>query len=113
MTNRKKKIKIGNAFLTGSLFFLSGLQFIGTGKDFFALFQIIGGLLNIADGINLKKQFLKTQKLHFILGIANIILPLTIAVDYFQSGAKYIQYVWIFVAMMWTIAFIVQRWKAD
>jgi len=43
-----------------------------------------------------------------VLGIANIILPLTIAVDYFQSGAKYIQYVWVFVAVMWMVTFFIQ-----
>lgn len=113
MSKRKKKFQIANAVLAGILFLLSGFGFIENGKLLFGIFQIAGGALNLFHGFNLKKQFYKNKNLSLAVGIANIIIPFTIAVDYFQSGAKYIQYVWVLVAVISLVAFIIHIRKSN
>lgn len=105
----KAKLKKRTFILTGMLFLLGGFVFIGDGKLVFGALQVLGGITNLLMAFmrTQHQKWLKTTELS--LNILNIIIPISIALDYFQSGTRYIQYVWIFVAILNTAVWIFRR----
>ena len=111
MAERRRKIRTFHFMLTAFLFLLSGITFTQDGKTFFGAIQISAGLFNLFAGIKVAKGKAISKNINLILGLMNIVVAIIIAVDYFNAGAKYIQYVWILVAMITAVALWVQTKK--
>ena len=93
--------------LNGMLFLLGAWGFINDQKLFFAAIQLLASLLNFGMIWNLRKGLNKSW-LELTILFMNIIVALTVAIDYIQAGKTYIQYAWFFAAFMSAIAFLIK-----
>lgn len=100
---RKQRINRMVFFLNGFLFLLGGYTFLESGKTTFGLIQLVAGVLNLLAGFRPNPP----RYLLISLFLMNILVAGSVALDYFQSGASYIQYAWLFAALMSTVALII------
>ena len=108
--NRKERLTKVVFILNGFVFTLGAFSYFDQKKFLFALLQVITAGLNILALINYKNLKVKYYLTYLIL-FFNIISALSISYDLFSLGKKYIQYMWIFVALVTTFAFIFQYKK--
>ncbi|MEZ4917968.1 MAG: hypothetical protein R2792_02590 [Saprospiraceae bacterium] len=103
---RKAKALKGVSILNGFLFLLSGVGFIEKGKLLFGFLQILASALNLRVAFMKSPDSPAARMLNRAIGIMNILIPISIAVDYIQSDSKYIHFAWIFVALLSLFVFI-------
>ncbi len=107
MNAARKKRFIRMAFLlNGLLFLLGGLDFFGDDKLFLGMLEIFAGMLNLAMLRKAKPRAVK-EFLGYAILLMNVVVALSIAIDYFQMGKSYIQYMWLAAAAMSLIAFFI------
>lgn len=104
--SRKEKLKKAIFALNGCLFLLSGITACLDWKIVFGIIQIIAGLINLSF---LLKRLTATQKngLQILVYLMNIIVAITVALDYYNEGTEYIQYVWILTALISVIPLVI------
>ena len=106
MENKRKKRFARAAFMLGGLLLLmNGIVLIGESKVVFGIIQVIASFLNFGMLRNFKNLKAK-RNLEYGVFIMNIIISLLIARDYIQAGSSYIHYVWIFSAILYTVALV-------
>ncbi|MCB0750875.1 MAG: hypothetical protein KDC52_05325 [Ignavibacteriae bacterium] len=102
--NKTKFIKI-SIILNAVLFILSGISFIGSSKLLFGMIQLVAGFFNLMLLPSVMSQKSKNI-VTYLVYVFNIIVAVTISIDYFDVGKKYIQYAWIIVALFSLFALI-------
>lgn len=108
MNNKIKNRFLRLAFLLNGLIFLfAGAMLISDNKVVFGILQLLASILNLSMIIHFRNENAK-KKIEYAILIANIIVSLSIAIDYILSGKLYIQYMWIMAAVMSAIAVIIQ-----
>ena len=108
---RKRKAVIISSFLNSLTFLMGALTFMGAGKWIFGSIQLITAILNGYVGFQTKQEKEHVPLVFFILAFFNVLTALLIALDYYRAGSDYIHFVWIFVAIVSTIAFLIQEQK--
>jgi len=108
--NSKRKDKFSKiAFLlNGILFLIAGIGLVNDSKLTLGILQLFAAILNLAMIINFKNERAKGILEYAILTM-NIIVSLSIALDYILLGKSYIQYAWIIAAFVSLIALIKRR----
>jgi len=109
--NKKEKLYKVPTILNAFLFVFSGFTFIGSNKILFGIIQIVAGSLNLILLPNRIPQKTKTI-FSYLVFVFNIIVAVTISIDYFNAGKEYIQYVWIVVALISLFALIKYHLKS-
>ena len=95
---RKRLSKIVGA-LNGALFLMGAFSLFGEGKIFFGVLQLIASVFNfigLARFGNLNVNFFFQQAILLM----NVIVALSVAIDYVNKGTQYIQYVWMLTALL-------------
>lgn len=108
--NNKNKLNIIAFLLNGILFLMGGILLINDGKLTFATIQVLASILNIIMVFKIRNKG-KIEKLNYILLAMNIIVCIAIAIDYILEGKSYIQFVWIFAAILSLVALIIEMKK--
>ncbi|GAB5472658.1 MAG: hypothetical protein Mars2KO_07570 [Maribacter sp.] len=93
--------------LNGILFLMGGITLIDDGKLIFAAIQVLASILNIMMVLKIRKKG-KIEKLNHIILAMNIVVCISVAVDYILANKSYIQFVWIFAALLSLVALILQ-----
>jgi len=95
--------------MNGLIFVLGSLVYFEESKVSFAALQIIAGIINF---ILLAKSRKTINKVFNIAALAlNIVVAISVSVDYFLSGKTYIQYLWMLTALFSAIALVVYLQK--
>lgn len=106
---KHKPIERITFLLNGFVFILNGVILTSDLKLIFGLIQILAGISNI---IMLAVKIERTkQKLYYLIFVLNILVALATSFDYFILGKKYIQYVWILIALLSLITLIMHSKK--
>ena len=107
----RKKILTRVAFsLNGALFLLGGIVLIDEGKLVLGIIQLLASILNISMIIKISNKQ-KVEKLNYVILAMNVVVCLSIAIDYMLANTSYIQYVWILAAIVSLIALLIQMKK--
>lgn len=106
-SDRKKRLSRVGFILGGLLLLMNGLVALGANQPLFGSIQLVAAGLNIG---MLFKSFSERskQRLEALLFLMNSVMSLFIAIGYVQSGAHYIQYVWIFSALLYVVVFFIR-----
>ena len=109
---RKQRIVRIVSLVTGLIFLMGALDFIDRGRPLFGVLQIVAGLLNLLSALPPEKlpRWQGTLK-YGVLGL-NVLVAISVAIDYFQAGKQYIQYAWVLIAIISTVALVIQ-WRKD
>ena len=108
--NRKRKISRILFILNSFLFLISGIDLLTNNKLIFASLQIFAAMLNLSMIVEFKHKQIN-KKIELLVLVMNIIICIFMAFDYIQSGKSYIQYIWMFAAIMSAIALLIQLQK--
>lgn len=108
--NSKRKNKFSKiAFLlNGLLFLIAGIGLIKDSKLTLGILQLFAAMINLAMILNFKNEKIK-RMLDYAILMMNIVVSLSIAVDYMLVGKSFIQYAWIIAAFVSLIALIKKR----
>lgn len=104
---KKNKLNIIAYSLNGLLFLMGGVLLINDGKLIFATIQLLASILNIIMVLKIRKKR-KIEKLNYIILAMNIIVCISVAIDYILANKSYIQFVWFFAAVLSFVALILQ-----
>ncbi len=109
---RKQRVIRAVSISSGMIFLMGALDFMSNGKIAFGALQIVAGLLNLLSA--LPEDRLPRWRLGLKYGVLalNVLVAITVAIDYAQAGTQYIQYAWAIVAIISTVALIIQ-WRKD
>ena len=111
MTPERKKILTKISFaINGLVFLLSGIEVLEDSKITLCMLLFAASLVNF-----LMIPAFRRNKTTGIIGLAvfvmNIVAAISMAIDYFVSGSRYIQYAWILIALLSALGFIIQLRK--
>ncbi len=109
---RKERLTKIAFFFNGFLFLMGGIGLIGEDKIAFGSIQILAGIINLAMLIRFKNETLK-DRLNWLILLMNVIVALSVALDYHWAGKQYIQYAWVLAAVMSVVAMVVQWRRAE
>lgn len=93
--------------LNGVLFLMGGVLLIGEGKNVFGIIQFLASILNIAILLNFRNKR-SVSKLNIAIFVINLLVCLSISLDYFLAGKSYIQYLYIVAAIISFVALRIQ-----
>ena len=108
---KKRFIRLAN-LLNGLIFLLGAVALLKESKTVLAIPQLVASVLNFSLLLKIRNDKLALG-MSIAVFVLNILVCLTIAVDYFLSGSSYIQYAWILAAVLSLIAliFLLKRFK--
>lgn len=111
---RKERINRLVFTLNGFLFVLGGIAPLIEGKLFLGGIQLAAGLFNLL--LLLPFTQIRTRVwLNRVVLLLNIVVAISVALDYISAGKRFIQYVWFLAALGSFIALWIQvkREKTD
>ena len=109
---RKEKLLRFTFILNGFIFLMGGISAMGVGKLWLGAPQLLAGIFNLLMVV----QFLGTNPkkyINYLIYLMNAVVAIFVCMDYIQSGTQYIQYVWMFVAVMSLFALVVSYTKEN
>ena len=104
---RKERINRLVFTLNGFLFVLGGIPLLLEGKPFLGAVQLTAGLANLLLLLPIKQIRAKVW-LNRVVLFLNIVVAISVALDYISSGTRFIQYVWLLAALGSVIALWIQ-----
>lgn len=104
---RKARLVRAASLINGVLFLMGGIQLMGEDKLLYGTLQLLAAMLNLAMLVPFKNDGVK-QKLNLAILFMNIVVSLSVAINYQRSGSSYIQYAWAAATVMAAFAFGVQ-----
>jgi len=104
---RKERINRLVFTLNGFLFVLGGIPALMEGKPFLGVIQLAAGLFNFLLLLPIK-QIQTRIWLNRIVLFLNIVVAISVALDYIAAGTRFIQYVWLLAALGSVIALWIQ-----
>jgi len=104
---KRQRLYIITFLLSGFLFILGGISLLEEKKILLGSIQILAGLCNLIV-LGFKNPLIK-NKLELIILLFNIVVAITVALDYVMQGKKYLQYAWLLAAILSGIALLRMR----
>ena len=105
-TARKDRLAKASFILDAFVFMMGAFAFFMEMKYFLGTLQVIAGLLNLSmlfwKNQNISNRFTK------VLLIANIVVALSVAYDFYSRGTDYIHYVWLLTAIVSLVALVIK-----
>jgi len=102
---KRKRLEKIAFLLNGMIFIFGGMILFDEAKPVAGIIQLVTGLSNLVM-LRLHTEHRKRFVNRIIL-ILNILVAIGVSADYFMTGKKYIQYVWIAVAVISTVNLII------
>ncbi len=109
---RKEKLTRAAFLLNGFLFLMGGVDLVQNEKIVFAAIQLIASLLNFGVLAGFKNEKIK-KNLNTLILLMNVVVSLSVGIDYHLSGKSFIQYAWYLAALVSIIALVVQLRKSQ
>ena len=103
---RKEKLLRFTFILNGFIFLMGGISAIGIEKLWLGAPQLLAGIFNLLMVVNILGANPK-KYINYLIYLMNTVVAIFVCIDYIQSGTQYIQYVWMFVAVISLLAFLV------
>lgn len=107
--SRKARLQKIAFVLNGSLFLLGAYGMWEQGKWLFASLQLAAGVLNLLMLLAVLRQRYSHTMASLLL-LMNVLVAVSVAVDYFLAGKDYIQYVWLLTALISAVVLLL-RWR--
>lgn len=102
---KKHKISLATFLLSGFLFVLGGITLIEESKLVLGGIQLLAGVFNIA--VLAYKNPVVKAKLEIVILTFNVLVAITVAIDYILEGRKFLQYAWFLTAFLSAITLVV------
>lgn len=106
-SNKKARIIKTTFILNAFLFLLGGIDLIELQQPIFGSLHLLAGFCNLLLVITFKNEAIK-RKLNYLVLIFNCIVATIIAINCFNNGKQYIQYVWILAAVLSLFVLLMQ-----
>lgn len=103
---RRNRIIRISYLLNALLFFVGGFELLGNDKLGFAIIQFMASSLNLFGFLFTLNPKTNTSFKQSIL-VLDILVAMSVAVNYAQEGKQYIQYAWALAAVMNLVALVV------
>jgi hypothetical protein len=103
--SKRKRPERFSFLLNGIIFIFGGLILFHDGKTILGIIQLVTGFSNL---VMLRLHTERTRRfVNRIILILNILVAISVSADYFITGKKYLQYVWIAVAAISLVSLII------
>ncbi len=104
---KKNRLELVAFSLNGFLFLLGGVVLIDENKIVLGIIQLVSSLLNILMIVRIRNKK-RVEKLNHAILVMNVIVCISVGIDYMLANKTYIQYAWFFAAVVSLVALIIQ-----
>lgn len=105
--NKRQRLSLITFLISGFLFILGGITLLEDEKIILGSIQILAGISNLVI-LAIRNPSIKT-KLELVILLFNVIVAITVAIDYILEGRKYLQYAWFLAAFLSGVALVMTR----
>lgn len=102
---KKEKLSRFSFVLNGFLFGLSAFTQFSEKSYLVAFIHLLAAAANLLMLVEFNSQSLK-EKLNLGVFFMNVVVAVSIALQYYRSGSKYIHFVWILTAVLSSFVFV-------